>query len=68
MAEPDDDEGAQNVQIPLRVTARVAEYLDDLIKTGAYGHNRTAVVRQLVMDGIRKAFSEQHIQIRRKGS
>jgi hypothetical protein len=50
MAGVDDDEKLGNVNFPL--DTETAAYLDDLIRTGLYGKNRTTVARALVARGI----------------
>ena len=60
-----DTEETNSVQVPLRVPPRTAEYLDALVATGLYGASRTAVARQLVLQGIQKAISDRHLDVRR---
>jgi hypothetical protein len=58
-------EEANSVQVPLRVAPRTAEYLDDLIATGLYDTSRSAVARQLVLQGIQRAIADRHLEVRR---
>jgi Arc/MetJ-type ribon-helix-helix transcriptional regulator len=51
--------------INLRINRQLGEYLAELVKTGLYGSTPTAVVRQLVLQGIQKAISDHHIDVRR---
>lgn len=64
MAEQRRGRGADK-PINLRIDRQLGAYLDELIKIGLYGGTRTAVVRQLVMQGIQKAISDHHIDVRR---
>ena len=57
--------GGAGKPINLRIDRQLGEYLDELVKTRLYGATRTSVVRQLVLQGIQKAISDHHIEVRR---
>jgi hypothetical protein len=40
------------------------KYLEDLIKIGFFGNDKTKVARRLIEDGIRKAIAENLIKVR----
>lgn len=56
---------AENKPVHPRLQPITHQYLEDLVKTGAYGSNPTDVARTLIEQGIRQALADDLIEVRR---